>query len=80
MMSRVREALFSMLASSGVLRDSAAALDLFAGSGAVLARRARTALAATLRLVQVAFRGARGCTRIECNYHFDCTNSAVPVY
>ena len=35
MMSRVREALFSMLYPTGVLRDSAHHLDLFAGSGAV---------------------------------------------
>ena len=35
MMSRVREALFSMLYPTGVLRDSASHLDLFAGSGVV---------------------------------------------
>ena len=35
MMSRVREALFSMLYPSGVLRPSARHLDLFAGSGVV---------------------------------------------
>ena len=35
MMSRVREALFSMLYPTGVLRDSASALDLFAGAGTV---------------------------------------------
>ena len=35
MMSRVREALFSMLYSTGVLRESASHLDLFAGSGVV---------------------------------------------
>ena len=35
MMSRVREALFSMLYPCGVLRDSARHLDLFAGSGVV---------------------------------------------
>ena len=35
MMSRVREALFSMLYPAGVLRDSARHLDLFAGSGVV---------------------------------------------
>jgi len=35
MMSRVREALFSMVYPSGVLRDSAKALDLFAGSGVI---------------------------------------------
>ena len=35
MMSRVREAVFSMLTPTGVLRDSATHLDLFAGSGCV---------------------------------------------
>jgi len=35
MMSRVREAMFSMIQPAGVVRDSASALDLFAGSGAV---------------------------------------------
>lgn len=35
MMSRVREALFSMLYSTGVLRDSAKILDIFAGSGSI---------------------------------------------
>jgi 16S rRNA (guanine966-N2)-methyltransferase len=35
MMSRVREALFSMLLPMGVLRDSAAHLDLFSGAGTV---------------------------------------------
>ena len=35
MMSRVREALFSLLYPAGVLRDSARHLDLFAGSGVV---------------------------------------------
>lgn len=35
MMSRVREALFSMLYPTGVLRESARALDLFSGSGVV---------------------------------------------
>ena len=35
MMSRVREALFSLLYPTGVLRDSARHLDLFAGSGVV---------------------------------------------
>ena len=35
MMSRVREALFSMLYPTAVLRDSASALDLFAGAGTV---------------------------------------------
>ncbi len=35
MMSRVREALFSMLYPTRVLRDSAQALDIFAGSGVV---------------------------------------------
>lgn len=35
MMSRVREALFSMVYPTGVLRESAATLDLFSGSGVV---------------------------------------------
>jgi len=35
MMSRVREALFSMIQPTGVIRESSSALDLFAGSGAV---------------------------------------------
>lgn len=35
MMSRVREAVFSMLQMAGVLRSSAAHLDLFSGSGVV---------------------------------------------
>jgi len=35
MMSMVRESLFSMLDATGVLHDSAAALDLFSGSGIV---------------------------------------------
>lgn len=35
MMSRVREALFSMLYPTGILRESAATLDLFSGSGVV---------------------------------------------
>jgi len=35
MMSRVREALFSMLVPTGVVRDSAATLDLFSGAGTV---------------------------------------------
>ena len=35
MMSRVREAVFSMLYPTGVLRDSASHLDLFSGSGVV---------------------------------------------
>jgi hypothetical protein len=35
MMSRVREALFSMVYPTGVLRESAAVLDLFSGSGVV---------------------------------------------
>lgn len=35
MMSRVRESLFSMIQSTGVIRASMSALDLFAGSGAV---------------------------------------------
>ena len=35
MMSRVREALFSMLYQTGVLRESASHLDLFAGAGTV---------------------------------------------
>ena len=35
MMSRVREALFSMLRPTGVLRESAQMLDIFAGSGVI---------------------------------------------
>ncbi|KAL1511444.1 hypothetical protein AB1Y20_006243 [Prymnesium parvum] len=35
MMSRVREALFSILVPTGVIRSSAAALDLFSGAGTI---------------------------------------------
>ena len=35
MMSRVREAVFSMLTTARVLRESASHLDLFSGSGVV---------------------------------------------